>query len=115
MVGRDSPALSYLDPLPVSVLTPVLLRLIDMHKETGHYDWNLNEVGETLITELRDYTLNSVLISSSNMYAVAQKMQDLLKKNWKPIDKSRRPLFNYQTGAVLWDALSDYWRAGRSS
>jgi hypothetical protein len=110
-LGRESKATECLDPLPIAVLTPILLAHLDEQLYDGHFDFNIIDETGTLRTELSEHHTKNLLIASNNMYEQASQLQQLTQNNWAPVDKSRMLLFNYQTGATLWQAFQD-WRMG---
>ncbi len=110
-LGRESKATECLDPLPIAVITPVLLASLNEQLYDGHFDFNVVDEDGALRTELSEYQSKNSLVVSDNTYDTACQLQQLTQKNWAPVDKSRMLLFNYQTGATLWQAFQD-WRTG---
>jgi hypothetical protein len=110
-LGRESKATECLDPLPIAIITPLLLRSLDVQVYDGHFDFNIKEEANLLQTELSEYGSKNPVIVSDNVYDQACQLQQLTKNNWSPKDKSRMLIFNYQTGATLWKAFQD-WRTG---
>jgi len=110
-LGRESKATECLDPLPIAVMTPVLLNGLDKQVYDGHFDFNIIDEPGVLRSELSAYQSKNSLITSDNTYDKACHLQQLTKNNWSPVDKSRMLIFNYQTGATLWQAFQD-WRTG---
>jgi hypothetical protein len=110
LLGREEKVVHTLDPLPVMVLTPALLELLDQHKKGGNFDCNITESGDRLQLTLLYHHTTQVIGLSENIYPVAKAAQELTCKHWKSVDKSRMVLLNYQTGASLWQAFQE-WRA----
>lgn len=110
-LGRESKATECLDPLPVAVITPVLLHALNEQVFDGHFDFNVVDESDIFRTELSVYQSKNSVTVSDNLYDKASHLQQLTHNNWSPIDKSRMLLFNYQTGATLWQAFQD-WRTG---
>jgi len=110
-LGRESKATDCLDPLPIAVITPVLLHALNGQLYDGHFDFNVVDEPGVFRTELSEYQSKKSLLVSDNTYDKACHLQQLIQNNWSPVDKSRMLLFNYQTGATLWQAFQD-WRTG---
>lgn len=110
-LGRESKATECLDPLPIAVITPILLHVLNEQSYDGHFDFNIVDEAGILRTELSQHQSKNSLVVSDNAYDTARHVQQLTQNNWSPVDKSRMLLFNYQTGATLWQAFQD-WRTG---
>ena len=108
LLGREEKALISLDPLPVVVLTPVLLDLLDGHAYGSALDCNIVETSQELCLELSCHAAKGRLDISDNVHMIADKARDLTHKHWKSADKSRMVLLNYQTGASLWQAVQEW-------
>jgi len=110
LMGREKKISDVLDPLPIAILTPLLLDLLDNHTEQEtHLDCNIIETRESLKLELSNHTDHTAVQTSLDVYDTIIAMRDMVKENWAPADKSRMLLFNYQTGAALWQAIQE-WR-----
>jgi hypothetical protein len=112
LLGREEKALVSLDPLPIMVLTPVLLELLDTHADGASFDCNIVESTQDLCLELSYHARKDCLSVSGNIHAIACKARDLTHKHWKSADKSRMVLLNYQTGASLWQAVREWFNHG---
>jgi len=108
LLGREGKALLSLDPLPVMVITPALLDLLDYHIDGGAFDCNIIETEQQLSFELLYSGSKDRLRVSDNMQMIAYKARDLTHKHWKSADKSRMVLLNYQTGVSLWQAVREW-------
>lgn len=112
LLGREEKALATLDPLPIMVLTPLLLELLDTRTEGEALDCNIVEDADILCLELSYHGDKHCLKKSDNILSTAAKARDLTRKHWKSVDKSRMVLLNYQTGASLWQAVQEWFNHG---
>jgi hypothetical protein len=108
LLGREGKALLSLDPLPVMVVTPVLLDLLDYQVDGASLDCNITETESQLNFELLYSGSKDRLRASDNVQAIAYKARELTHKHWKSADKSRMVLLNYQTGVSLWQAVREW-------
>ncbi|HRN78395.1 MAG TPA: hypothetical protein PLU71_04090 [Candidatus Dependentiae bacterium] len=112
LMGREKKISDTFDPLPIAILTPLLLDLFDKRELTldaDHIDCNIVDTYHVLRLELAHFEKQDVLTTSLDVHNSMVSMCNLVKENWMPIDKSRMLLFNYQTGAALWQAFQE-WR-----
>ncbi len=109
LFGRSDKATDALDPLPIAVLTPIMLDLIDKSPSYTHIDCNILEGSKRFKVILSQHKQDDIAVSSDNIYLSAIHLRDLTLENWVPADTSRMLLLNYQTGATLWQAFKS-WR-----
>lgn len=110
LLGREEKVSYVLDPLPIMVLTPALLSLLDKTHSAGSFDCIVSESDDSLTVGLAMHGIKNTFLVSNNLFKSALRARELTCKYWKSADKSRMVLLNYQTGASLWQAFQE-WRS----
>lgn len=113
LMGREGRVTKALDPLPAVIFTPVLVDLLDQYPYDGSFDFNIIDKKTALYATLTHTRKKEVLATSHDYLTMSKQIQKLVHTNWDSFDKSRMLLLNYQTGAVLWQALKDWRNGGR--
>ena len=103
-IGRSRRGARTLWPLPLMVLTPHLLQLVDAVPSEQQLDCNIVDTKDQFCLELLAMNTDMVLIRTENIrpLVVAHKYQ--VKKQWKPQDKATNMLFNKRTFSLIFEA-----------
>jgi hypothetical protein len=109
-IGRSRRASRTLWPLPLMVLTPHLIKLIDEIDGGRHLDCNIIDTQDQFRLEISPVDTDMILTKTENIrpLVIAHKYQ--VKKQWKPQDKATNMLFNKRTCSLIAQSWGEPYR-----
>ncbi len=100
-MGRAQKVFSCLDPLPLMVLTPLIIQEVEQAQDLADIDLHFTEARGVLTAHVCEHSSHDILCWSDNLYHACVPAALYARINWNPGDKSRNLMFNYRNYAAI--------------
>ncbi|MEX0672072.1 MAG: hypothetical protein WD068_01840 [Candidatus Babeliales bacterium] len=100
-MGRAEKLFESLDPLPLMVLTPLIIQEIDRCRDVNDIDLHFTEARGLLTAHICPYGQRDIKCWSDNLFHVCLPASLYARTNWNPGDKNRSVMFNLRNYTAL--------------
>jgi hypothetical protein len=100
-MGRAEKLSHSLDPLPLMVLTPLIIQEVDKCGDINDIDMHFTEAPGLLTAHICPYNTQEIKCWSNNIFHTCLPSALYARSNWNPGDKNRSVMFNYRNYAAL--------------
>lgn len=100
-MGRSEKLFHSLDPLPLMVLTPLIIQEIDRCKGLNDIDMHFTEARGLLTAHICEHNTQDIKCWSDNLFHTCLPAALYARTNWTPGDKNRSVMFNYRNYTAL--------------